>query len=372
MRGRSSRIQSKLSYTFEIRDQVDDDDEHAQVLDLPPQSDWVLYAPHDLDRAMIRNALWYELSNRIGRYAPRTRFVEVYLAEAGHAVDASTYAGVYVVTETIKRDPDRVPVKKLVASDTMLPDISGGYIARVDEPDEDEMPWTITGIPQKVVLRYPDQDKVTAAQSKYIEDYLNSTGRALAAANRIDPMTKRPVSELLDADSFIDHHILNVFAKNPDAFRLSAYLWKDRDGKLMAGPVWDCDRCMGSYDGRDEEPTAWLATGDGTRYFDYGWWGGLFKDQAFEDRYWDRFATLLDGPLSSANVLALVDSLSAQLEEAAARDAERYPLAAPEGGYRNEVERAQDVDRYAGNVGEGERGEAVGGRGMGIRPRSRP
>ena len=44
----------------------------------------------------MRNVLIYSLSNDMGRYAPRSEFVELYLNKE--------YRGVYVLMEKIKRD----------------------------------------------------------------------------------------------------------------------------------------------------------------------------------------------------------------------------------------------------------------------------
>ena len=41
---------------------------------LPPDSDWILHAPYNFDRAMMRNVFIMDLSNRVGPYACRTRF----------------------------------------------------------------------------------------------------------------------------------------------------------------------------------------------------------------------------------------------------------------------------------------------------------
>ena len=71
---------------------------------LPEENDWVLYAPWS-DKSLMRNVLIYELSNDMGRYAPRTRFVELYINE--------TYKGVYVLMEKIKRDKNRVAISAL-------------------------------------------------------------------------------------------------------------------------------------------------------------------------------------------------------------------------------------------------------------------
>jgi hypothetical protein len=332
VRGRSTRYERKHSYTLEVRDEHDQDDETAQLLDLPQQSDWVLYAPYRYDRALIRNAVFYELSRSIGRYAPRTRFVELYFASNGQTLNADSYRGLYVLTESIQRDKARVPVKKLSAEVTSLPALSGGYILRFDEPDHDELHWPVLGMPGPVVLRYPKLDHTNAEQLDYIEHYLSSVGRALQSHDHRDPETSANAYDMLDADSFIDHHILNLFVKNPDALRLSSYMYKDRNAKLMAGPVWDCDRCMGSYDGRDADPETWLPQDPESALFDHGWWSYMFADPGFEERYWARFAELLDehsGPLRADAVLELVRHLARGLDEAAKRNWASYPELPP-------------------------------------------
>ena len=342
VRGRSTRHFPKHSFSFEVRDEYDEDDEHAQLLDLPPQSDWVLYAPYRLDRALLRNSLFYQLSRNLGRYAPRTRFVELYLASDNQTVDASSYRGVFVLTEAIKRDHARVPLQKLAPEHDALPALSGGYLVRIDEPDPPDLRWSVTGIPQSVILRYPKADRATQVQLDYIEEYLSGIGRALQSPDGVDPQTQQNAYDMLDVDSFIDHHILTVFVKNPDGLRLSSYMHKNRNGKLMAGPVWDCDRCMGSYDGRDKNPEGWLPSGPEAKLFDYGWWQHMFADPGFESRYWARFAEHLDerhGPLRKEAVFAEIRELASGLREAAARNAARYPEAAPrDGSFELEVD----------------------------------
>ncbi len=44
---------------------------------------------------------------------------------------------------------------------------------------------------------------------------------------------------------------------NIDWGRHSAFFYKDRDGKIVCGPVWDYDRALGCEDVRDNEPRAW-------------------------------------------------------------------------------------------------------------------
>jgi len=47
---------------------------------------------------------------------------------------------------------------------------------------------------------------------------------------------------------FIDFLILNEFATNPDGYRLSTFMSKDRQGKLKMGPIWDFNLGFGNDD----------------------------------------------------------------------------------------------------------------------------
>jgi hypothetical protein len=70
----------------------------------------------------------------------------------------------------------------------------------------------------------------------------------VSAADGRDPSTGQHYAELIDVPSFIDHHILHMLLKNPDAFALSSFFHKDRAGRLVAGPLWDLDLALGAED----------------------------------------------------------------------------------------------------------------------------
>ena len=75
-RGQSSQYYfPKKSYGIELRNEAGSDTS-VSLLNLPAESDWVLYSPYT-DKTLIRNALIYELGNRTGQWAPHTRFCEV-------------------------------------------------------------------------------------------------------------------------------------------------------------------------------------------------------------------------------------------------------------------------------------------------------
>jgi CotH kinase protein/Fn3 associated len=129
-RGFSSLRLPKASFTVKTRNDSGES-RKASILGLPADSDWVLYAPYS-DKTLMRDVLAYELSNKMGRYAARTRFVEVFVNRHGGKLTRRDYVGVYVFEEKIKRGKERVNIKKLTPEDNSEPEISGGYIVKRD------------------------------------------------------------------------------------------------------------------------------------------------------------------------------------------------------------------------------------------------
>jgi len=328
VRGRSTRLQEKHSYTLELWGAAQED-APAPLLGLPQDGDWVLYAPYVFDRSLLHNALGYAISRSIGRYAPRTQFCELYLVSDAEQVSSMSYAGVYLLTERITRGAERVPVQKLQAPDVSEPALTGGYIVQVNEPDAPEEAFMAAGLRFNYV--YPKSEDIQPAQKTYIAGYLDSVQRAVSAADGRDPTSGRHYEELIDVASFIDHHILNMLIKNPDAFALSSYFHKARDGKLAAGPLWDLDLAMGADDPfgqRSLDPTHW-GPGADAEMFRRSFWRALFDHAAFERAYWARWRELLAGPLRISELRALIAGFERQLAAAEGRNRARWPASAP-------------------------------------------
>jgi hypothetical protein len=341
VRGSSSAGYPKRPYRLELWDDLDDGDRTVRLLGMAEDGDWVLGAPADFDRALLRNSLMYALSRDVGRWAPHTAFAEVFVAERGEAVGYDDYVGVYEVTDRIEVHPERVAITELLPGDVAPPAVTGGYLFKEDRLPPGEAGFTAgtaggLTFQQPFVWESPAEAEVAPEQDAWLRATLDELGTALVSPGFVHPVTGRAYDAILDVDSFVDHHVLQVFAKNPDAFRLSGYFHLEREGRLAAGPVWDFDRTLGcATDARAEDPTGWDAsdeTPDCTYVFDHGFWGGLFDDPAFRARYFARMQVLLDGPLSVASVHARIDAFEAQLDEAAVRNLLQWPDWPPRGG----------------------------------------
>ena len=123
LRGSSSQSFPQKQYSIESRD-VNDVQHDTTVLGMPTEHDWILYAPYD-DKTCMRNVLSYYVANRTGHYASRTHYCEVMLN--------GEYQGIYVMMEKIKRDANRVNIKKMDSTDVSGDKLTGGYIFKIDK-----------------------------------------------------------------------------------------------------------------------------------------------------------------------------------------------------------------------------------------------
>ena len=341
IRGSSTAGAAKPSYAFEVWDEYNRDRD-VSILGLPAESDWILYGPYSFDRAQINNALMFDLSNQIGRYAVRTRFVEMYLNRNDDTVSAADYVGLYIFMEKIKRGEERVDVEKLEPWDSTEPRVAGGYMLKIDRPDPGDSGFrTARGNPTygDGTLCYvdPKESEITAKQAAWIKGYLNDFETVLYGASFADPQVG--YAKYIDVGSFIDHNLLNMLAMNVDALRLSTHLHKTRAGKLEMGPLWDFDRALDSTDGRDNNAQSWHGTGDGTDYHKYVWWDRLFGDTNFWQRYIDRWYVLRAGPFSTARLNATIDTLAAEIREAQVRNFAKWTSVGPRyGSFQGEID----------------------------------
>ncbi|RKU21909.1 hypothetical protein C6500_05485 [Candidatus Poribacteria bacterium] len=319
VRGKTSQHFPKKQYGVEIQDN-DGNDKDVSLLQLPAESDWVLNGPYS-DKTLMRNFLAYEFSNRIGRYASRTKFVEVFLNQGGDAnIGKRHYVGVYLLMEKIKRGKKRVDIQSLKPTQEKPSEIAGGYILKIDKRDWHDT-YFYTRYGTELILVYPNGGDISPVQKAWIQNYMDEFEAALAGTDFKDP--NRGYATYIDIDSFIDHFIINELFKNTDGFRNSTYMYKDRDGKLEMGPVWDFNLSMGNtvfY--RGWETDTWLIDTNPVPF----WWKRLLADENFRQRLVERWRTLRKNELSTSQLLDEIDRTAAYLSEAQKRNFQKWPV----------------------------------------------
>lgn len=346
VRGSSSAGWPKYSMNIEAWDEANEDTPVAP-LGMAPEADWILQSNYDYDRGMIRNPFMAEFSNRIGRWAPHWRFVEVFANTNNGTLDyPGDYLGVYALMEKPERGADRIDVERLDKNDLAGNDVTGGYIVKVDRVDPGTSGWVTSrnfpltepfGTEVRLNYGYPEEfpspaPAIPAAQSAYIRNYIQAFEDAVVQPNRINPTTGLYYTDYIDRDSWVDHGLLNILSQNADCFRLSTYMYKPRGGKLFAGPIWDFDRTMASTDSRSTTFTGWSATQPATDIMTWGWWKFLWTEPDFWQRFTDRWSELRASTLTNASLTGLVTQFQTDLSEAAVRNYAKWTATPPRDG----------------------------------------
>ena len=335
LRGSSTLGIAKSSFHFESETEFGDA-RNISFAGLPEESDWVLYAPNNFEPVLIHNPTAYELSRQAGRYASRTRFVVVLLNTTGGAMSLPTfssghYNGIYVLEEKIKIDKNRVDIDKLEPENNTVPSVSGGYLLAIDRVPAGELQLNSGGQAMNWIVPHYSEiiTPQRAPQLTYISNYFRDFGNALNGATWTNPVTG--YAPYINADAWIDHGILNVVTFNVDALRLSGYFHKPRNGPITMGPVWDFDRTQGSTDSRDFNPRVFRSRVSdlGTDFFNpesngVAWWGRLFHDPNFFQKWVDRYQYMRGNTLANSNVNAIIDGLAAQVRQEQPREQARW------------------------------------------------
>ena len=331
IRGSSSQMFPKKQYGFEIYNDAEEGI-NVSLLGLPKEEDWILNAPYT-DKSLIRNALAYKWGSALGNYAPRTKFCEVVINGA--------YKGVFKLTEKIKRDNNRVNISKLDATTTTGNALTGGYIIKIDkQTGSGGTGWHSPYFPinrkgeQTIFYQYeyPDSDDINAKQKEYIQGYVTDFEKSLLQFNFNDPL--KGFRKYIDENAFIDYLIVNELTKNPDAYRLSTFLYKKRDdlgGKLFMGPIWDFDLALGNVNYcTNGNPEGFVFEYNSICPEDYWlipfWWKRMLEDPLFVQRLNDRWKALRKTVYSTEKLWSDIDSMSNLLSESQARNFKEWPV----------------------------------------------
>lgn len=292
LRGHSSRQFEKKPYRLNFVDE-NGEDRDLEVMGMGAHSDWALYGPY-LDKSLVRNYMWYNLSGEIMEWAPNVRYCEVILN--------GEYQGLYLMMETITNGNDC----RLNLNDDAYGTSVTGYLLREDRTTEEDIdgirdPYsylermmTITG---DISIRYPKRAGLTEELREQIE--LDFAGFEKSLYSYDHDTDDYGYWNWIDEQNFIDYYIINEFTMNMDAGLYSTYIYKDMSGKLKLA-VWDfnnaCDNYMETETGHSE-----------LIMYEKLWFYMLTKTERFVEKVLERYQELRETVLSDEYLTNYVD-----------------------------------------------------------------
>ena len=247
---------------------------------------WTLIANY-CDPSLARNYLAYQIGDLLGsNYCTTTEYIDLYVNHE--------YLGVYLVCEQNEVGKNRVDI------DESFDDVNTGYLLELDgrassEGIEDRDYFTFLG--QTYAIKSPDteDDNFSIDYVNYIKEYLSLTMNAITSKDI------NLINQCLDIDSFAKSYLVYELMKAIDVGSYSFYLSKDKDGKLVSGPIWDFDISAANYDYGIDNPdtsysTLWAATTN-------IWYRSLLEVDEFKDllkEYLNNYHDDIDASIESS------------------------------------------------------------------------
>jgi len=331
IRGSYSASLPQKPYGFETRDSLGNN-LNVPILNMPAENDWVLIANYN-DKVFMRNTLAFDLFAKMGHYQPHTQLCEL---------DSNgVYEGIYVLTEKIKVDKNRVNISKMTAADTSGNNLTGGYIIKVDNTDgsgtdywySTDQAFDRPGAYPYFIYTYPKPADITPQQKQYIQGYVKTIDSVLKSPNWADPTMG--YKKYFDAASFVDYFIVGEVSRNVDTYKKSAFFYKNKDSKdarLYDGPVWDFDWAWKNIsecevNATDGSGWAYRISSDCQSYpVPPGWMNKFLQDTNFTNELHTRYSFLRKNILSIASLNNYIDSIHTLVNEAQVRHYQRWPI----------------------------------------------
>jgi len=328
IRGNTSASYPQHPYNIETRNSAGANN-NVSILGMPAENDWVLLSNYN-DRSLMRNLIAFNLFGEMGNYSVRAQLCEVLID--------SSYKGIYVIGEKIRRDANRIDIAKLTAADTIGDELTGGYILQQsywnanNSFQSNYSPIDHPGFDVHFVYEYPKPDTIQPQQKAYIASYIDSLETALYSINFADPNVG--YRKYMDIPSFIDYFLVNELSRNADGFKKSVFFHKDKysnGGKLKAGPVWDFDWSFKNQDYcffNDLQGAGWAHHINDCWVDNYstGWYIRLLQDSTFQNELRCTYEQYRQTILDTTAIFAYIDSIGAIVQNAQVRHFQKWPL----------------------------------------------
>lgn len=304
VRGNSSRYYDKKGYLIRLTDDSGNYRDE-EMMGMSAHYEWALHGPY-LDKSLIRNYMWYNITGEFMSYAPNVRFCEV-------IIDGS-YQGLYVMTETLTNGKDcRLNISEPIQGTT-----NTGYLLRLDRgsntPIKNIRTFTHYSLRNYIMMdiKYPRSSDLTPEMATAIAQEFSDFEKSLYSYDY--DTDDYGYYHDINVRSFVDYFIINEFTANYDAGWLSTFIYKDIGGKYNM-VIWDFNSACDNYNDPVTQP----------QHFELQknvWYFMLTKDEYFVNHIIDRYHELRKSYLSEEYLNQYIDDVVAYLGDAIDRNFE--------------------------------------------------
>ena len=266
--------------------------EDVMMMGLRPHHDYLLIGMQ-ADKSLMRDALAHQLAKLMDlEITQDTRYVDLYVNE--------NYHGLYLLIE------DRTYIK--TGEDPL------SFVLELDH----RIDWDQTGEPNIRIEGAPYGIKRSIDLE---EDTLNGITNYLNGV--IQDLQRGVIHPDIDIQNWVTYMIIQELFKNVDAWGLSVFMYRDQEGILKFGPVWDFDFALGNADYVGEQyydPEGFFLAYD----FRMAWFHYAIEIKAFRNAFKHEMITYYQEILPS--FLTLIEVLGVSLIPYATKNFERWDV----------------------------------------------
>lgn len=205
-------------------------DQKTPLLGMKRNKHFALLAHPDDKLGFLRNTVGFEISRRLGlAWIPAQQPVEVVLN--------GDYLGLYMLTEIIRVEPDRVNITEQANYETNRFLITGGWLVEIDNYLEEEQVRTVEGNGNSIWSTYKSPELLSDEQRTYLTGLINTANAAIY----VNDKTNNSWEKYIDPDTLACFYLTQELLDDTESFHGSCY-WHKENGdstKIMFGPVWD-------------------------------------------------------------------------------------------------------------------------------------
>lgn len=284
--------------------------EEADLLGMGAAQNWILLA-NAADPSHMRNKLVYDFAAQAGLpYSPQVEWVELYLD--------GDYAGLYMLSERNEIHPERINIS----------DETGYVVSAEGKLRLQKQNYLFVETPSGRALRIHCPETETTPLTEGLKEIWACVERAIAAPDGIDPESGRPMTELIDLDSWARKYLMEEIFANVDGGYISQYFYGELDkGPVYAGPVWDFDLALGTEsEWQLRSPRAlyanWVTRGVAGELL---WFHSLYENETFYARVKEIYETEFRPLLLELLQEGLIRTYAKTVASAAKLDRVRWP-----------------------------------------------
>lgn len=280
-------------------------DQKTPLLGMKRNKHFALLAHPDDKLGFLRNTVGFELSRRLGlAWTPAQQPVEVVLN--------GDYLGLYMLTEIIRVEPDRVNITEQANYETNRFLITGGWLVEIDNYLEEEQIRTVEGNGNNIWSTYKSPELLSDEQRTYLTGLINTANAAIYVSDK----TNNSWEKYIDPDTLACFYLTQELLDDTESFHGSCY-WHKENGdstKIMFGPVWDFGNAFHRTPNRFiyDQPA-----------FTQTWIGEIAKFPHFQEivlKHWNRYVRMHHKSMDE-----FIDDFIGKIYYAAMSDAARWP-----------------------------------------------